>query len=105
MDSFSFNQGAGKYGPENRRPRSWFEPLHIDAARQVIKFVFRETLDPESVGGFLRKNEEQVREIVFLDETLPRLEQIFLPRSRRIRRRYRCAFAHFSAIAMPGGNL
>src|ERR1043166_2051204 len=105
MDSFPLDQRSGKYGAENRRPRPRFELLHIDSARQVIKFVLRETLDAESVGGFLRKDEEEVREVVFLDETFPRLEQIFLPIPRRIRWRRRCALSHFSPIAVPGGNL
>src|SRR5205807_3676262 len=106
VNPFPLNQRAGKNRAENRRPRAWFEPFHVYAPRQVIKFFFRESLDAKSVGRLLGKNEEHVREIVFLDKTLAGLEQAFLPTARRFRRRTGRSFARdFSPIPMPGRNL
>src|SRR2546423_6733422 len=105
MDSFAFDQRSGKNRAENRGTRSWLEPLDVDPTGQIIKLLFRKTLDPKSVGGFLGENEKHVRQVVLFDEPFPRLEKVLFPVSRRIRRGRRRSLADLPPIAMPGWNL
>src|SRR5882724_10817703 len=105
MDSFAFDERSGKDRAENWRARSRLEPLDVHPAGQIIKFVFREALDAESVGRFLGQNEKHVRQIVLFDEPFACLKEVLLPVSRRIRRGRRRSVADLPPIAMPGWDL
>ena len=83
---------AGENGPEDWRSHAGLESLHVHAAWKIIEFVFRKTLDAESVGGLLGKNEEQVCQLVLFDETFPGVEQIFFPVPQRLGWRSRRAW-------------
>src|SRR5256885_7659874 len=101
MDSFAFDERSGKDRAKNRRTWSRLEPLDVHPARQIIKFLFREALDAESVGRFLGQNEKHVRQVVLFDEPFACLEEILLPVSRRIRCRGRRSLADLPPITMP----
>src|SRR2546423_7183879 len=105
MDPFAFDERSGKNRAKNRGTRSWLEPLDVDPAGEIIKLLFRKTLDTKSVGRFLGENEKHVRQVVLFDEPFPRLEEVLFPVSRGIRGRRRGSFAHLPPIAMPGWNL
>ena len=105
MDPFPLDQRAGKNRAENWRPRTRLESLHVHAAREVIQFFLRETLDAESVGGLLGKNEEQVRQVVFFEKTFARLEQDSPSSSGRVRPAPESADRpRLSPVPVPGGN-
>src|SRR4051794_17034019 len=105
MDSFAFDERSGKDRAENRRTRSRLEPLHVHTPGGIIKFLFREALDAESVGRFLGENEKHVRQVVLFDESFACLEEVLLPVSRRIRRGRRRSVADLPPIAMPRWDL
>ncbi len=92
VNALPFDQRAGENRTENRWPNAGLEPLHVHAAGQVVELILGESLDAKGVGRFLRKDEEHVGQIIFLDESFPRLEQVFFPASRGIRPRTRRRF-------------
>src|ERR1700682_1014625 len=103
MNAFAFDQSAGKNDAKLGRSLARFESIDIDTARQVEQLRFREIPDTKRFRGFLRKDDDEIGQLIFFDETLAIEQQSRFPRCR-------VAYlvgAHFPgrAVAMPGRDL
>ena len=96
MDAFAFDQCAGKYDAEDVGSRAGLEALDVDAARQIEEFLFWKTAHAEGLGGFFGKHDEQIREVVFFDETFALQEKSIFPITLPLRG------PRAGPIAMPG---
>ena len=83
MNSFAFDQRAGKNRPKKRRTRPWLEALDVDPARKVKKFFLCETTLAKSVGGFFRKHEQESGQIVLFNRTFGTEHELVFPAAER----------------------
>src|SRR5580765_6283141 len=83
MNSFAFDQRAGKNRPKKRRTRAWLEALDVDPARKVKKFFLCDAALAKSVGGFFREHEQESGQIVLFDRTFGTQHELIFPTAQR----------------------
>src|SRR6478735_4611138 len=83
MNSFAFDQRAGKNRPKKRRTRAWLEALDVDPARKVKKFFLCDAALAKSVGGFFREHEQESGEIVLFNRTFGTQHELIFPAAER----------------------
>src|SRR5438067_13144546 len=79
MNSFAFDQRAGKNRAKEQRPRAWLEAFDVDPARKVKKFFLADAARAKSVGGFIRKHDQDSGQSVLLNRTFGTQRQLILP--------------------------
>src|SRR5438034_9681777 len=109
MNSFAFDQGAGKNCAKDWRMCAWFETLDIDSAWKIEKFFFCHPALAKSLGRSFRKDEQQGGKVIFFDGTFRTQDKLVFPapngstfpRSSRFGPR---GYA-LGKVPMPGRNL
>src|SRR5438067_251398 len=79
MNSFAFDQRAGKNRAKERRARAWLEAFDVDPARKIKKFFLSDAALAKSVGGFIRKHEQESGQIVLFNRTFGTQYELILP--------------------------
>ena len=79
MNSFAFDQRAGKNRAKERRTRAWFEAFDVDSPRQIRKFLLRDAALAKSVAGFFRKHEQESGQIVLFNRTSRTQHELIFP--------------------------
>src|SRR5437588_9989655 len=83
MNSFAFDQRAGKNRAKKRRTRARLEALDVDPAGKIEKFFLCDAALAKSVGGFFRKHEQESAQIVLFDRTFGTEHEISFPAPQR----------------------
>src|SRR5437773_3291424 len=79
MNSFAFDQGAGKDCAKDWRTDAWFETLDIDSAWKIEEFFFCRRALAKSLGRSFGKDEQQGGKVVFFDGTFRTQDEVVLP--------------------------
>src|SRR5438477_11687637 len=79
MNSFAFDQGAGKNCAKDWRTCAWFETLDIDSAWKIEKFFFCHPALAKSLGRSFRKDEQQGGKVILFDGTFRTQDKLGSP--------------------------
>src|SRR2546430_10765786 len=79
MNSFAFDQGAGKNCAKDWRTCAWFETLDINSAWKIEKFFFCHSALAKSLGRSFRKYDQQGGKVVFFDGTFRTQDELVFP--------------------------
>ena len=98
MNSFAFDQRAGKNRAKKRRTRAWLIALDIDPARKIKKSFFCHPALAKSVGGFFRKHQQESGEIVLFNRTFRTQQKLIFPAAERSALFMECPFSFVNAV-------
>src|SRR5207244_11743633 len=79
MNSFAFDQGAGKNCAKDWRTCAWFETVDIDSAWKIEKFFFCHPALAKSLGRSFRKDEKQGGKVIFFDGKFRTQDKLIFP--------------------------
>src|SRR6266550_4286322 len=79
MNSFAFDQGAGKNCAKDWRRFAWSETLDINSAWKIEKFFFCHPALAKSLGRSFRKYQQKRGKVVFFDGTLRTQNELVFP--------------------------
>src|SRR5215470_12599628 len=79
MNSFAFDQRAGKNCAKKGRTRAWLKALDVDSPWKVKKLFFCDAALAKGVSGFFRKHEQESGQIVLFNRTFGTQHELIFP--------------------------